>query len=603
MASEMLEAAIRYSRLGLSVIPLHGKRPFFDDWYDVASRDEKTLEKWWTQSPDNNIGIATGIKSNVFVVDIDPRHGGDETYDSLVMKHGQPPSTWEVVTGSGGRHIYYRMPNFAVGNHAGLWPGIDIRGTRGQVVGPPSIHPDTHQPYTWDFLRELEEEPVSDAPDWVLDALAAKVQRRPGHEPIGVKIPKGVQHHTLVSLAGRLRSMGLNEEEILPALLAVNRNRCTEPGEEDNIRAIAKSMMRYQPHERNLYAVANTVWRIAGSLEKQADIDKQEMKPIDALSLIKAPPAEPHMVVADLLHNGLTIFAGPPKAGKSWFTLQLALAVAQNGMVAGSWKVSSPGGVAYWALEESPSRTGNRIRRLTDTPDVTLQNIEFLYEAKPLLNGGLEQIERYLKHRRPNLVVIDTLLAICRGTSGPGSRRSDVMAEDYQRIAVLQKLAHACQTAIVVVHHNAKYATGGDVIQGVAGSVGTTAAADCIWGMSRRPEKQCAFEVIGREVEGGTYLMGLDLSGPIGWQVLDTGQDANTSEERNEIIETLRELGPCKPEKLVSETRKKPVTVRSMLKRMADKGQVIRFDNGNYGLPGPKVVNFKKPNLPESDDF
>lgn len=585
MGNPILEAARRYAGLGLHVIPLSGKIPIFDNWYDAATRDESTIAKWWAQNPASNVGIATGIKSNVFVVDIDPRHRGDETYDSLVHKYGKQPPTCEVITGTNGRHLYYRMPNFDVRNAAGLFPGIDIRGTGGQVVGPPSIHPDTKQPYYWDGMKEIEEEEIAQAPDWLLDVLASKLQKKTKDQPVPVLIPKGVQHHTLVSLAGRLRSMGLTEEEMLPAMLIVNRTRCQEPGKEENIRDICRSMMRYQPHDRNLYSEAQRLWRMTGRLERAEQEQKSdEIKTIDAWTLLRNPPASPQVVVEGLLHNGLTIMAGPPKVGKSWFTLQLAMAVARNRTLAGFWPVNSPGGVLYWALEESASRTGSRIRKLTDVPDITLQNLEFVYESKPLLGGGLEQIDQKIGERRPSLVIIDTLLAVCRGTSGPAGKRNDVMGEDYQRIAVLQKLAHKHGTAIVVVHHTAKYSTGNDVIQSVAGSVGTTAAADCIWGMKRQPAGRCALEIKGREVEDDTFMMALDLSGPIGWNVVEQGNDANTSEERDEIVELIRDTGAISPAKIAAETRKKPVTVRSLLRRMVERGQLVRFESGTYGL-------------------
>lgn len=575
----MMEAALEYAQMGMSVIPLHGKRPYFDNWYEVATRDHDTIERWWHQSPTDNIGIATGLKSQLFVVDIDPRNGGEDSLEMLTQRHGAMPTTWEVVTGSGGRHFYFRMPNFPVGNVVGLEPGIDIKGTGGQVVSPPSIHPDTHRPYVWDGLNEISQEPLADAPDWLLQQLQGKLKNGdPKHAaPIPLRIPKGVQHHTLVSLAGRLRSMGLDVEEILHVLLKVNDRRCEVPGPVKNIEAIAKSMAKYQPHDRNLYAEAQKLWRMTRHLEVQQETERAEMQPIDALTLMRSPRAAPVSLIENVLHNGLTILAGRPKSGKSWLTLQLAIAVGTRGIFIGNLPVENPGRVAYFALEESESRTSARLHKLTSFADPTLQNIEFLYSIKPLLSGGLQMLDSYLIQSRPTMVVIDTLLALVRGQGG---KRGDVLRNDYEEVAALQKLATRHSTAIVVVHHTSKI--GGAGIDAVAGTTGVTAAADCIWVLNRQPDRKGLLEIKGREVEEGSFLMELDLSGPIGWNTIESGDEAATSLERMEILEYLREEGAKKPSQIAAALHRNASTIRVLISKMYASNSITKNSDGSY---------------------
>lgn len=52
----------------------------------------------------------------------------------------------------GGKHFYFRRP-FAPLSVKGL-PGIDIKTNSGYVVSPPSLHPDTGQPYRWEQTSE-----------------------------------------------------------------------------------------------------------------------------------------------------------------------------------------------------------------------------------------------------------------------------------------------------------------------------------------------------------------------------------------------------------------------------------------------------------------
>jgi hypothetical protein len=51
--------------------------------------------------PNANIGIRTGADSGFDVLDIDPHHGGDDSFDQLVAKAGGSPATIEQLTGVG----------------------------------------------------------------------------------------------------------------------------------------------------------------------------------------------------------------------------------------------------------------------------------------------------------------------------------------------------------------------------------------------------------------------------------------------------------------------------------------------------------------------
>ncbi|MGZ6280138.1 MAG: bifunctional DNA primase/polymerase [Ktedonobacteraceae bacterium] len=72
----IVEAAVSYAQNGWPVFPLHNKIPFKDSQgYKDATTDEQQIQKWWTLHPTANIGLATGEKSGVIVLDIDPPEG------------------------------------------------------------------------------------------------------------------------------------------------------------------------------------------------------------------------------------------------------------------------------------------------------------------------------------------------------------------------------------------------------------------------------------------------------------------------------------------------------------------------------------------------
>ena len=74
--------------------------------------------------------------------------------------------------------------------------------------------------------------------------------------------------------------------------------------------------------------------------------------------------------VHGLIPEGLTLEVGPPKAGKSWLTLDLLLAVASGGMALGSIKAGPPRRVLYLALEDGDRRMQDRCRALLGEPEI-----------------------------------------------------------------------------------------------------------------------------------------------------------------------------------------------------------------------------------------
>jgi hypothetical protein len=88
----------------------------------------------------SNVGIATGIVSGLLVLDIDPRNGGEASYDQLRKKFPAAfADLFEVQTGSGGTHLYFECRSPAP-SRANILPGIDVKADGGYIVAPPSRH-------------------------------------------------------------------------------------------------------------------------------------------------------------------------------------------------------------------------------------------------------------------------------------------------------------------------------------------------------------------------------------------------------------------------------------------------------------------------------
>ncbi len=103
----MAAAALDYGARGWRVLPVDGKIPVLKEWPTLATTDHEIIRTWWTQRPTANVGIATGKGSGLWVLDIDPANGGDESLRKLEAQYGELPRTIEVITGGGGRHCYF----------------------------------------------------------------------------------------------------------------------------------------------------------------------------------------------------------------------------------------------------------------------------------------------------------------------------------------------------------------------------------------------------------------------------------------------------------------------------------------------------------------
>jgi hypothetical protein len=137
--------------------------------------------------PDANLGVST---EKLVVIDVDPRHGGDETFRALEREH-EIPLTWRVLTGGGGEHILFACPDgveiasFTAENMTDppLGRGIDIRARGGYVVSVPSRHI-SGRPYCWSVDHRPADVRLATAPAWLVEKLTRTTTTGgKGHDP------------------------------------------------------------------------------------------------------------------------------------------------------------------------------------------------------------------------------------------------------------------------------------------------------------------------------------------------------------------------------------------------------------------------------------
>jgi len=244
-----IETAQRYLARGWCVVPLRArdKRPLVA-WEPLqnAAPSAEQVTQWFTRWPDANIGIVTGEISNLVVLDIDPKHGGDVALERLERQHGPLPATIEVITGGGGRHLYFSHPGSLIRNRAGLAQGIDLRGDGGYIVAPPSIHPNG-QLYAWAPSRSPEEATLAPLPHWILLASGTARIRRTAEDwrrLVSEGVPEGQRNSTIASLSGHLLWHQVDPDVVLELLLAWNRMRCRPPLDDAEVAQVVANIVR-----------------------------------------------------------------------------------------------------------------------------------------------------------------------------------------------------------------------------------------------------------------------------------------------------------------------------------------------------------------------
>src|SRR5262245_25788984 len=209
MSSALLDAALEYAAHGWPVFPIvpGEKRPMTARGCKDATTDAGQVRSWWTETPDANIGIATGKESGLVVLDIDEKPG-KSGYESVKALGFQPTNTPWQVTQSGGAQVFFAYHE-AVGNSVEkLGTGLDTRGEGGYVVAPPSQV--NGKPYRWtgDWRKPLAPVPL----EIIAKMQAAGSLNGNGHtkrstaewQQVMGGVPQGHRQDELAKVVGKL---------------------------------------------------------------------------------------------------------------------------------------------------------------------------------------------------------------------------------------------------------------------------------------------------------------------------------------------------------------------------------------------------------------
>ena len=153
--------------------------------------------------------------------------------------------------------------------------------------------------------------------------------------------------------------------------------------------------------------------------------------------------------VHDLVPEGVALLVGAPKIGKSWFALQMAVALATGTPLWNGRKSEAAGGVLLLALEDNDRRLQKRLNELQ--PSIVPDRLRFVTDWPRMDQGGVERLGEWLTdHPAIRLVIIDTLGRFRPKESG----NSSAYQADYHVGSELKSLAEQFRIAILLVHHS-----------------------------------------------------------------------------------------------------------------------------------------------------
>lgn len=434
-----------------------------------ATTDAGQVRAWWTAEPTANIGLRAGAP--FFVLDVDPRHAGDETLRALELELGPLPETAEVLTGGGGRHLYFAQVPGLGNSTAKLGAGIDTRGEGGYVLAPPSSH-ESGRVYTDEVKHALFDTPLAALPEaWVRRLRAPVAMNGAAAHGAGGDwaallpgVAEGSRHADAARLAGHYLGKRLDPAEV-EGLVVDFAGRCTPPLDPAEARTIVRDLAAKDARAREPVAAPSgnpaVLWARGRALYQR----------------VARPVA--HLIEGLIPAVGTVLVTGEDKSGKSTVAVLLMLSYLHGAPFLGR-AVPRPGRAILVSEEDDADELRDRVRALhqglalaypdlvaapDDPAGLALVEDRLVWEARaglrlddPAMLADLVVQITTLRDREPDgpavLVLIDSLQAV-RGLLDPGK------SEGVATLKLVLRQIAAAGAVVLLIAHARKVVSGG----------------------------------------------------------------------------------------------------------------------------------------------
>jgi hypothetical protein len=289
--------------------------------------------------------------------------------------------------------------------------------------------------------------------------------------------------------------------------------------------------------------------------------------------------------VPDILPAGTYLLSARPKVGKSWLALQIALAVATEGLTLG--KRVQGGSALVLALEDNKRRLKSRLQKLGAflfPNEDHLARLHLETDWPRVDQGGADAIEQWLiAHPDARLIVVDTLAKFRPPTGG----RASAYEQDYQAMAPFMAMSGRYNLTVLVVHHNRKMDSN-DPLDLVSGTLGLTGGCDGALILDRqRGMPGATLHLIGRDIEeDGAFAMRFHKEN-CHWELIGGAEEITASAERAHLLKVFKdENRGLSPKEVTELSERKASTVRRLLRAMVEAENLEQGSDRLYYLKG-----------------
>ncbi len=426
------QAALIYAQAGWPVFPLvpktksplKGSHGFLD-----ATTSTAIVSQWWQNNPNYNIGIATGERAGITVVDVD----GPEA------QPGDLPETVTVTSGreGGGYHYWYEYEP-GTNSVPGIRHKVDRKSAGGFVVAPPSVHQSGKR---YHFTKIV---PLAPLPVW---AGESKTWQEPDEEQ---------GHASIFEAARKLFTAKVPYAIAVRAMLAYNAT-WEKPEDEAEVRRQTRDVYRTNAKRKIRIVSAETE-------RTRTDIEPRRW------------------FVDEHITTGVTLLTARKGVGKSLFALQMSYAIASGERFLGFQ--TSKAKVLYFLTELDETDMYERLNSFGPCPEnlfISYGKTDDADEDEPSMT--IPEAEQLIVTQGIEVLIVDMFTAFLPVEADVNGYGMTPFFLAWRRMA---KRHHV---ALVEVWHSTK-ATKDDPMSSAIGTTGLAGQADCFLSLERKRTEQ-----------------------------------------------------------------------------------------------------------------
>ena len=418
--------ALYYASLGLAVVPITAgtKHPPMKAWQKEATQDPEKIRQWWSRWPDSGVGVVTGEKSGgLAVIDLDehPEDGrrGVELLQTWERENGRLPETWTATTGSGGRHLFFKLQGSMKRQQHLYDYQVDFQTDGALVILPPTIHAKTGRPYKWDIAPDQRPLAVYDdqAAAFIDEGyLVARGSVSGPRFEAQKEVAAGGRTDYLFRMLSSLQAKGLTDAAIRAAVSAENDSVCVPPLSDQELeREVFPALQRFEKGA------------LSGSSSQKQAKSKAPLS-LDLVSLDNVPEERPDWLIPGYIPRyQITTLAGDGGSGKTtvWCNIAAAVSSGRPCFIEHRETVQrEPGTVMFFSAEDSLKYTLARRLRKNGADLSRIISLDISDERFQAVKFNSDFLEQLLATYRPELCIFDPIQAFVPAEIKMGDRNA-----------------------------------------------------------------------------------------------------------------------------------------------------------------------------------